>query len=236
MSGTPSAEPNRNGPTRTKSRARRIGVFAIGFLISLIVGRFFEEVASKEALAAAHRVQVGWIAALSEFSPFAVADMFGDKLAEDQMSRAGGLVLNDEGRFERKAPSGTMQDGIAAPMKALFATVASLVTAGGIVGLMQIGMGIAAIWIILDILAKRKIFEVTHGILFFVAWPPAVILAASLIAFALKSLMLGALAGLSWITGLAAGAAGATGVIGFCWYCLQKLGEKGAEHALTPKI
>jgi hypothetical protein len=38
------------------------------------------------------------------------------------------------------------------------------------------------------------------------------------------------------VTQFAAGAAGATGVAGFCWYCAQKLGEKGAEHALTPKI
>ncbi len=219
-----------------RSLARRLGVFAIGFAISLIVGRFFETVASKPVIEGALSVQEQWIGALEEFSPWRVAKTFGDRLAEDQMSRAGGLVLNDEGRFERRAPSGTMQDGIAAPMKALFATVASLVTAGGVVGLMQIAMGVTAVWLTLDVLAKRKIFEVTNGIVFMFLWPPSVILAASLIAVVLKALMLGALAALSWITGLAAGAAGATGVAGFCWYCLQKLGEKGAEHALTPKL
>ena len=48
--------------------------------------------------------------------------------------------------------------------------------------------------------------------------------------------MMGALYLLSWITSLAVWAAGATGIVGFCWLCLTKLGEKGAEHVMTPKI
>ncbi len=66
--------------------------------------------------------------------------------------------------------------------------------------------------------------------------PVAIIFGAGLLALALKAIMLAPLGALSWATGLAASAAGATGVVGFCWYCLQKLGEKSAEHALTPKI
>jgi hypothetical protein len=67
-------------------------------------------------------------------------------------------------------------------------------------------------------------------------WPLAVVVSASVIAFALQMLMLGALFLFQWLTGLAALAAGATGVTGVCWYCVAKLGEKGAEHALTPKL
>lgn len=219
-----------------KGWRRRAAGFVVAFAISLIVGRFFETVASKPAIDAALRAQTGWMEALSDFSPFGVARMYGDMASADMMSRQRHSYIDSEGKLQYTNPSGSPQDGLAAPMKALFATVAALVAAGGVVGLVQIGMGVLAVWLLLDWLKRRRNFEITSGPLIFLAWPLAVILAASLIAVVLKAVMVAALSALSWATGLAAGAAGATGVVGFCWYCLQKLGEKGAEHALTPKI
>jgi hypothetical protein len=120
-------------------------------------------------------------------------------------------------------------------MKAFFATVGALVAAGGVVGLAQLAMGALAVALIFRYRTKLGVGGMPPIAAFFLL-PIAVIFAACLIAFALKSLMLGALAALSWATGLAASAAGATGVAGFCWYAIAKLGEKGAERALTPKI
>jgi hypothetical protein len=204
-----------------KGWRRRVAGFVVAFAISLIVGRFVETVASKPVIDAALRAQTGWMEALSDFSPWGVAKLFGDKASADMMSRERQSYLNAEGRIQYTNSSGGPQDGLAVPMKALLATVAALVAAGGVVGLVQIGMGVLAVWLVLDWLKRRRNVEITSGPLLFVGWPVAVILAASLIAVALKAVMVAALGALSWATGLAAGAAGATGVVGFCWYCLQ---------------
>lgn len=226
----------RGSGLKSKGFGRRAAGFAVAFAISLVVGRFFEVVASKPAIETALDVQSGWMEALDDFSPWGVAALYGDKLTEDAQSRQRRMYFDAEGKIQYTNPSGSPRDGLVAPMMALFATVGALVSAGGIAGLVQICMGILAVWLGLDVLKRRGLFEATNGLVLILGWPLAVIFAAGLIAVVLKTLMLGALGALSWVTGLAAGAAGATGVAGFCWYCLQKLGEKGAEHALTPKI
>jgi hypothetical protein len=113
--------------------------------------------------------------------------------------------------------------------------VSALIADGGLVGLIQLGLGALAVAVGLHQLKRAGDAEVAPPVLV-VGWPVAVIFAASVIAVALKFLMTGALFALSWITELAASAAGAGGIVGFSWYCTQKLGEKGAEHALTPRI
>ena len=172
---------------------------------------------------------------LSEFSPWGVADLFSDRMGAEIYANSRHMELNSDGRLEYVDARGGPVEGLALPMKALLLTVAALATSGGILGLAQLGLGALAVALGLKWLKMRGGKDLPAPALI-VGWPVAVILAASLIAIPLKAVMLAALATLSWLTGLAAAAAGATGLVGFCWYCLQKLGEKGAEHALTPKI
>jgi hypothetical protein len=218
-----------------RSWRRRAAAFAIAFAVSLIVGRFFETLASKPAIDAALRAQSSWMEALNDFSPWGVAKTFSDRMSADIYANSRHMELNSEGRLEYVDAKGGAMDGLMRPMKALFDTVLALATTGGVVGLMQLGMGVLAVGLAL-VWRKRVEGKEMAPVVLVVLWPAAVIFAASLIALVLKALMVGALGALSWATELAAGAAGATGVVGFCWYCLQKLGEKGAEHALTPKI
>ncbi len=224
-----------SGTAKKKSWTRRIAAFAISFAIALLVGRAFETVASESTLNAALRAQSGWIAALNEFSPWGVAGTFSEKY--DALILAHYQPTVDEGGrlVPARSDSPSPAQSLSQPLQALAGTIGALVGAGGVVGLAQIFMGALALALVLEHLKKRHRFEV-GGPFVLVVWPLLVILTAGALAAALKLLMLGALGALSWVTGLAAGAAGATGVVGFCWYCLQKLGEKGAEHALTPKI
>lgn len=218
-----------------RSWKRRAAAFAVAFAISLIVGRVFETVASQPALNAALNAQSGWMAALNTFSPWGVAGTFGDQMSAQSYADSRHMALNEEGRLQYTDATGGPMNGLMLPMKALSLTVGSLITAGGVAGLVQIGLGVMGVALGLEWLKRRHKSEF-GGPVMMVFWPLGVILAASLIAVALKVVMVGALGALSWATSLAAGAAGASGVVGFCWYCFQKLGEKGAEHALTPKI
>ncbi|HBS30528.1 MAG TPA: hypothetical protein DEA40_02095 [Parvularcula sp.] len=215
---------------------RRAVTFLIGFGISLIVGRMFELVSNRETLAAAQRVQSEWFTALSKASPFAVADGFNLQLRTILAEGQAHLAFNDAGEAVNVTSDGDLVRPLVAPFRAFLATVIAFVAGGGAVNLSLMAMGALAVGVInLRVSKGRSAFFNPAPTNYFFG-PFAVIAAASVIALLLKALMLAALGGLSWLTSLAGAAAGATGVAGFCWYCVVKLGEKGAEHALTPRL
>jgi hypothetical protein len=222
-------------PAKKRSLRRRIAAFVIAFAISLVIGKFFETVASQETLDGALRAQQGWMTALEEFSPWALADEFGRRAGEEARAGQRQAYIDDDGNLAFTEPHGNLSGLLFGPLKAFFATLAALIAEGGVVGLIQLGLGALAVGAGLHEMKRREGKDMPPPVLF-LGWPLAVIVAASVIAAALKFLMTGALFALSWATELAASAAGAGGIIGFCWYCTQKLGEKGAEHVLTPKI
>jgi hypothetical protein len=220
-----------------KNWRRRAGGFAIAFAISLLIGRVFEFVGSEATLGAAARAQTGWMLSLSEASPWGVAKAYGAAYNDIVVQGMRRSYIDAGGEIQYTEPKGGLLGAFWAPLKAFFQTVIAFATTGGVVGLLQIAMGAMALALLNLRLSKGK--RMTFGappIVNIMVLPVATIAAASLLAVALKLVMLGALVALSWVTQFAAGAAGATGVAGFCWYCAQKLGEKGAEHALTPKI
>lgn len=126
--------------------------------------------------------------------------------------------------------------GILAPVAALVRTATRLFSGGAaaIVPIMQLGFGILGAVVVMRDRRKQPVDGDSFAML--LMSPVVVILIASLGALALKWLMIGALASLSWVTHFAAGAAGATGFLGACWYCFSKLAEKGVEGALTGKM
>lgn len=227
-----------DGTNKMKFRRwrKRAFVFVVGFAFSLLVGRVFETISDKETLSAAQRAQTNWIAALSDASPFAVADNF---LRHHDAIMAEGrahLEFNSAGEAVNVTSDGNLVRPFIAPIKAFVATIVDFVTGGGIVGLSLLGMGVLAVGVVNLRLSRGRQAFFPSPFLNYVFGPFAVVFAASLLAVVLKSLMLAALGGLSWLTSLASGTAGATGIAGFCWYCVVKLGEKGAEHALTKHL
>lgn len=76
----------------------------------------------------------------------------------------------------------------------------------------------------------------SEGVWFWlIAVPIGTIVTASCLAFAVKYMMLGALAGFGWFTCFAGLCCGATGVMGFVWYCVINLTENGVQSAAAPK-
>lgn len=117
------------------------------------------------------------------------------------------------------------------PFVALIRTASRLIAEGGVVALMQLGLG--ALCFVVFVRDKNGAVGFGEFPSNLIGGPIFIIGFASLSAFALKWLMIGALSGFHWATSLAAAAAGASGLAGFCWYCFAKLGEKGLEGALT---
>lgn len=207
--------------------ARRAVVFIVGFAISLAIGAAVERITEQEFLETAEAAQAEWIEAVSKTSPIGVAQTFWTEIS--------GAFTGDSSSGAWSA-SGGKGHGIASPLVALAMTVWRLAYTSGLFGIIQLALAALAI----AVFNYRR----SHGdtILFdeyltnLIGGPVAIVATASVIGLVLWGVMLGALYALSWITGLAAAAAGATGVVGFCWFCLTKLGEKGAEHIVTPKI
>lgn len=211
-------------------------MFVAAFAVSLAVGRAFEFAADSQTLAAALRVQRGWISALSEMAPWEVVKTYNANLSEiAEWSREE--VWTDDAGVVHSRDRNLGAAVLLLPLLALGQTILALAGAGGVAGLVQIAMAAGALALInLHWTKGRSVFFPAHGVVNAVGVPLAIILGAGLLAVALKAAMIAALGALSWATALAATAAGATGVAGFSWYCLQKLGEKGAEHALTSKL
>lgn len=195
--------------------------FVVGFAVSLVVGKLTESLFDADALDGLYSAQEAWIDAVNRMNPLELA-----------------------GTFIRETVSAFRDDGahILSPAIGLFVTLRGLFDENAFAGLLQISLGILAVssFNLVRTEGSRAFYGELHasGRLLenLLLWPLSVVAAASIIAFALQMLMLGALFLFQWLTGLAALAAGATGVAGGCWYCVTKLGEKGAEHALTPKI
>lgn len=216
-------KPGEAGITIFSWRITRRGVtrFAIGFGVSLLVGKLAESLFDPDTLDSLYFAQQAWIDAVNDMNPFALA-----------------------GAFINETVSAFQYEGahVLSPAIGLFVTLRTLFDQNALAGLLQLALGALAVssFNLVGSGGRRAFFgefnasgRVLQNLFL---WPLAVVAAASLIAFALQMLMLSALFLFQWITGLAALAAGATGVAGGCWYCVTKLGEKGAEHALTPKI
>jgi hypothetical protein len=203
--------------------------FAIGFIVSLIVGKAVEFVFDPDALDGLYAVQQTWIDAVSGMNPLSLTVTFID----ETMLAFQGYESGDGTRHGAH---------IFSPAFGFVGLLRSLFDESALAGLLQLGLGVLAVSSInLVRTGGRRAFFGEIGasgrmLENIWLWPLAVVASASVIAFALQVLMLGALFIFQWLTGLAALAAGATGVTGVCWYCFAKLGEKGAEHALTPKI
>ncbi|MBY0423086.1 MAG: hypothetical protein K2Q06_12340 [Parvularculaceae bacterium] len=196
----------------------------------------FETISDKDTLAAAQRAQANWIAALSDASPFAVAEAFLRRHDAIMAEGRAHLEFNSAGEAVNVTSDGDLVRPLVAPMKAFFATIVGFATGGGGVGVSLLAMGALTVGVVNLRLSRGKHAFFQSPFVNFVFGPFAIVFAASVLAVVLKAVMLAALGGLSWLTSFASSAAGATGIAGFCWYCVVKLGEKGAEHALTKHL
>lgn len=240
-----------------RSRWRRGAILVFTFAISLAIGRAIEVVSDQQTIEAALRFQTRWIESLSEFSPWEVFKTYVDKHSE----RSEGSILVYEfdewlGReVEVQKRNPRQVSTVFAPAAAFLDTLKAVLSAGGVAGLLQVLLAMFTFCavnlrltrgksILMPISRERHVADaarknssdhinVMYNMFF---GPPVIAIVAGVLAFALKMVMLGSLFTLSWITSLAAGAAGATGVVGFLWFTLQKLGEKSAEHIVTPKL
>jgi hypothetical protein len=214
-----------------KRKPNNIIVFIAGFFMSLAIGWAIENVTDREFLESATEAQSGWIEAVSQTSPIAVAGTYWEELEAAMTGHRGG--------YSGLAPfdsdmSGSQ--GIASPVYALVITATRFFADGGISALVQLALGALAVAVFNFRRTKGEGIFFDHLATNIILGPVAIVACASIIGLVLQGVMLGALYALSWVTGLAAAAAGATGVVGFCWYCVTKLGEKGVEHVATPKM
>ena len=218
-------------PGEQTSRRKRPPAWVIwltGFAVSLAVGLVFDHLTKKAVLDGAVRAQGRWIAAAESTSPVAVAGAYWENLQTAWRGRSPGEISYD---FD-----GSRGAGLWSPVVALFSTGASLYETGGLTALLQLVLG--ALGVAAYNHSKSRGQSIFFEDLFanLLLGPVVIVLAASVIGFALWAIMLGALYTLSWITQLAASLTGVCSVGGFCWYCVRKLGEKRAETILTPKF
>jgi hypothetical protein len=205
---------------------RGLVLLFVGFLVT----KASEAIFGPETLAGLYAAQASWIDTVSHMNPLALA---GSYLRETAHAFSG--EMGNDGAYHNGA-------SVFSPLVGLWVVVSRLLDQGAFFTLLQIGLGALTIsalnWSSSN--GKRIFFGELHqdgrSLQNILLWPLAVIAAASVIAFVMQMLMLGALYLFSWLTGLAALAAGATGVGGFCWYCVTKLGEKGVEHVISTKI
>lgn len=206
---------------------KRLVSILIGLVITLVVGAVAERVTSAEWLASAKEAQQGWINAVSETSPMQVGGLYWTEL---QSAFSGDTTHGGYSGIE--APEGR---GLQSPFWALAITGVRLWDTTGIVALVQLALGALAFFVLNFWRTKGDTIFLGDFWMTMIFGPLAIVLFASLLGLVLWGVMMGALFGLSWVTGLAATAAGATGVVGFCWLCVTELTKKGAEHIVTPK-
>ena len=214
-------------PKRKKSWTRRIASILVGLAISLIVGKIIEMVSDREWLEAAKQAQAEWIETVSHTSPIAAAATYWTEVK--------GAYSGDVSEGSWTAAGGA-QNWLFAPLIAFAITIWRFFYEGGVTALIQIGAGALAVATFNFVRSKGETILFNADMFNLILVPITVMLSASVLGFVLEGVMIGALYALSRVTGLAAMAAGATGVVGFCWLCVTKLGEKGAEHVMTPKI
>lgn len=200
-------------------------VLGVGFLVT----KASESLLGPEALNGLYVAQASWIDTVNHMNPFALI----------------GNYITDTGRaFQGEVgPDGSFHgSSYFSPLVGLYVLISDLFNQGAFFTLLQVGLGVLAVSALnmASSNGKRIFLGEPHddgrfiqNLLF---WPLAVVAAASVLAFVLQLLMLGALYLFSWVTGLAALAAGATGAGSFCWYCVTKLGEKSVEHVITSKL
>lgn len=207
---------------------RRFLSILIGLVVTLVVGAVAERVTSAEWLASAKEAQQGWIDAVSETSPLEVGSLYWTELQSAFSGDTSQGAWSGIGK-----PDG---HGVQSPFWALAMTGARLWYSTGIVSLIQLVLGALAFFVLNFWRSKGETIFLGDFWLTMIVAPIAIVLLASVLGWVLFYIMIAALTGLSWITGLAATAAGATGVVGFCWLCVTELTKKGAEHVITPKV
>ena len=207
---------------------RRFLSILIGLVVTLVVGAVAERVTSAEWLASAKEAQQGWIDAVSETSPLEVGSLYWTELQSAFSGDTSQGAWSGIGK-----PDG---HGVQSPFWALAMTGARLWYSTGIVSLIQLVLGALSFFVLNFWRSKGETIFLGDFWLTMMFAPIAIVLLASVLGWVLFYIMIAALTGLSWITGLAATAAGATGVVGFCWLCVTELTKKGAEHVITPKV
>lgn len=221
--------PEDSGPdTGRRKRPPAWVIWLASFGVSLGVGLVFDHLTNKTILARAVQAQCDWIKAAESTSPVAVAVTYWEELQQ----AAQGRPLN-ETRYDFDESRGA---GLWSPVAALFSTAARVYETGGLAALLQLALGALAVAVYNHRNSRGRTVFFDELITNLLLGPVAIILAASVIGFALWALMLGAFYALSWVTQVAAALAGSCSVGGFCWYCVRKLGEKQVETALTPKL
>ena len=215
-------------PSRLGGLPRRFLSILIGLVVTLVVGAVAERVTSAEWLASAKEAQQGWIDAVSETSPLEVGSLYWTELQSAFSGDTSQGAWSGIGK-----PDG---HGVQSPFWALAMTGARLWYSTGIVSLIQLVLGALAFFVLNFWRSKGETIFLGDFWLTMIVAPIAIVLLASVLGWVLFCIMIAALTGLSWITGLAATAAGATGVVGFCWLCVTELTKKGAEHVITPKV
>lgn len=124
------------------------------------------------------------------------------------------------------------------PMAAIVRTATRVTSEGvfpSVIALLQLTAGMLFVLVVTQSMSSTHTAGFKSAIGNVVFLPIASVAAGSVLAWVLQALMLGALQGFQWLTGLAAAAAGASGMAGFCWYCVTKLGEQSVEGVMTRK-
>lgn len=128
---------------------------------------------------------------------------------------------------------------IAAPLAGLLLAWQRLTFEGGwsyVWAILQLGAGFLA-WLFVHAAlfaepTQRSLWP--EGVWAWVLGVPiGTVLGASVLAFAMKYLMLGGLAAFGWLTCFAAAACVATGLAGLCWYLVVRLAEHAASNAAS---
>lgn len=126
-----------------------------------------------------------------------------------------------------------------APATALFVAWDRLTQDGGmsyVYAILQLGLGLLGFMVGYNLWVDRRRFLPNSFIEWIIGVPVGVILAASALAFVLKWLMIGALAGFGQVVSLAGLCAGCTGTVGFCWFCFKQFTAYAASHVLSPRV
>ena len=175
---------------------RRFLSILIGLVVTLVVGAVAERVTSAEWLASAKEAQQGWIDAVSETSPLEVGSLYWTELQSAFSGDTSQGAWSGIGK-----PDG---HGVQSPFWALAMTGARLWYSTGIVSLIQLVLGALAFFVLNFWRSKGETIFLGDFWLTMIVAPIAIVLLASVLGWVLFYIMIAALTGLSWITGLAA--------------------------------
>ncbi len=144
-------------------------------------------------------------------------------------------MLQDLGRQQTGGNSSSLGQKLIAPLVGIAAAWTRLTHEGGssyFWAILQLVAGFVGFLVICAWLEEGG----SEGVWFWlVGVPIGTVVTASVLAFAVKYVMLGALFGFGWFTCFAGLCCGAVGVAGFIWSCIVNLAEHGVQNAVAPK-